>query len=89
MKLMIINVRDEDKDKVMKRLIENNFTPTHIASTGEFLHFGKSIFMLGLEGERVDEASKIIAECTNSNQMKEDNKLKAEWYLINTQMLQK
>lgn len=86
---MIINVRDEDKEKLSKRLVENNFSPTHIASTGEFLHFGKSIFLLGVEADKVDEVSKIINECTNANHGSERSHTRNEWYVLDTLMVQK
>lgn len=86
---MLINVRDEDKDKLSVALIENNFTPTLIASTGEFLHFGKSIFLLGIEDERVDEAIDIINRYTNSIKEVENKQGSNEWYVLNTKMIQK
>ncbi len=88
LKLMIINVRDEDKEKLVKCLVEHQFTPTHIASTGEFLQFGTSVLLLGLEEERVAEASALVSDYTKPSKT-EGNTLKAEWYIINTKMLQK
>ncbi len=85
---MIINVKDEDKEKLMMQLSENNFIATHIASTGEFLQFGKSIFLLGVEDERVEEVDAIIKDCTHKGCVKEKHKNKAEWYLLNTSMKQ-
>ncbi len=86
---MIITVRDEESEELTKQLVQNNFTPTHIATTGEFLHLGKSIFLLGVEEVRVDEVKKIIESCTSKGRIREGESLQAISYTINSQMIQK
>lgn len=86
MKLIIIMVCDEDKERVNKNLIEAGFSPTLIASTGEFLQFGKSIMLLGIETEKIDEVKDIIDKHTSSSQIKGGEILKGEIYIMNAQM---
>lgn len=86
MKLILIMVCDEDKERVNKNLIEAGYTPTLIASTGEFLEFGKSIMLLGVEEEKVKDVKEIIDAHTSSSQIKGGEILKGEIYILNAHM---
>lgn len=60
MRLMLIVVSDEYKDKITSLLIEKGYPATEIASTGEFLQYGETILMLGIEEENVDNVVSIL-----------------------------
>ncbi len=62
MKMLIAIVRDADLDKVLKKLLSENFRVTRIASSGGFFRNGNATLMLGVTEKRVDEALHIIEE---------------------------
>ena len=65
MKLIIAIIRDEDTDSVSQYLTQESFRVTFIASTGGFLHSGRSTLLIGVEDERVERALEILRErCT-------------------------
>ncbi|HIE25638.1 MAG TPA: hypothetical protein EYP74_06490 [Anaerolineales bacterium] len=67
MKMLIAIIRDADLDKILKKLLNNNFRVTKIASSGGFFRRGNATLMLGVTEKRVDEALSIIQEnCTPS-----------------------
>lgn len=86
MKLILIMVCDDDKDRVNKNLIEAGFSPTLIASTGEFLQFGKSILLLGIESEKIAEVKDIVDTHTSSSQIKGGEVLKGDIYIVDANM---
>lgn len=86
MKLSLIMICDEDKEKVNKKLIEAGYSPTLIASTGEFLQFGKSILLLGIEEDKIQEVKEIVNEYTSSSQIKGGEILKGEIYILDAHM---
>lgn len=86
MKLVLIMIGDEDKDKVSKELIEAGFTPTLMASTGEFFQFGKSILLVGVKKEEISQLKQIIDNATTASQIKGGERLKANLYVMNARM---
>lgn len=60
MKMMLVIVRNEDRDAVLDALIKAEFRATYIASTGGFLRRGNTTLLIGTEAERVDQAMEII-----------------------------
>lgn len=84
MKLILIMIRDEDKDKVQKELLVEGFTPTFIATTGDFLQFGKSLFLLGIEGKEMERVKTIIFENTKESQIKNGELFRANLYVMGT-----
>lgn len=61
MKLLIAIVNNDDANDVNIGLNKAEFIATKIASTGGFLMKGNTTFLVGLEEERLDEATEIIA----------------------------
>ena len=51
MKLMIIIVRNEDDEGVIRELVQKDFRVTRMASTGGFLRRGNSTLLVGVEDE--------------------------------------
>lgn len=82
MKLMMIMLRDEDREKTLQILIENGYTPTYIASTGDFLQYGKSILMLGVEDDKVEEVKSIVDKNTDASHIKDGEHLKAKLFVL-------
>lgn len=83
---MMIMVSDADKDKVLNALIDKGYTPTYIATTGEFLHYGKSILLLGVEEKEIKFVKKIIEENTTL-QISEDECTRFTTYVINAECI--
>jgi uncharacterized protein YaaQ len=59
-KLIIAILRHEDREHVSNALVAAHFRVTQIASTGGFLRRGSITLMIGLDGEKVDDAIDII-----------------------------
>ncbi|AND37674.1 cyclic-di-AMP receptor [Cytobacillus firmus] len=62
MKLILAVIQDQDSNKLMNALVDNNFRATKLASTGGFLKSGNTTFMIGTEDIRVERALQIIKE---------------------------
>lgn len=60
MKLIIAILKHEDMENVSNALVAAHFRVTQIASTGGFLRRGSATLMIGLDGEKVDDAIDII-----------------------------
>lgn len=65
MKLMIAIVNDADYDKVARKLTEQEYRVTCIASTGGLFRRGSSTLLIGLDEEKIDRAIEIIKESSN------------------------
>jgi uncharacterized protein YaaQ len=59
-KLIIAILKHEDTENVSNALVAAHFRVTQIASTGGFLRRGSTTLMIGLDGDRVDDAIDII-----------------------------
>lgn len=70
MKLILAVVQDQDSNRLMSALVENNFRVTKLASTGGFLKSGNTTFMIGTEDVRVNKALQIIRDnCKSRDQL--------------------
>ena len=87
MKLVLIMICDEDKDRVLKKLVEHGFTPTFIASTGSFLEFGKSVLLLGVEEGKLEEVKELVDKYTRREQILGGEVLKANLYVVDSTMI--
>jgi len=58
--MMLVIVRNEDRDAVLDALVKDEFRVTYIASTGGFLRRGNTTLLIGLEAERIDRAMETI-----------------------------
>lgn len=65
MKLIMAIIKDADNDRVSKKLTDEKFRVTFIASTGGFFRSGRSTLIIGVEDDRVANALQIISEYTN------------------------
>ncbi|NLC14013.1 MAG: hypothetical protein GX768_08230 [Chloroflexi bacterium] len=64
MKLIMSIIKDEDNDHVSKKLTDEKFRVTFVASTGGFFRSGRSTLIIGVEDDRVERALQIIKENT-------------------------
>lgn len=64
MKMLIVVLKDEDAEGVLKALIDESFGVTRIASTGGFFRRGNTTLIIGTEDEQVDRALEVISENT-------------------------
>jgi uncharacterized protein YaaQ len=62
MKLMIAIVNDADYDKIARKLTEDEYRVTCIASTGGLWRRGSTTLLIGLEEEKIKRAVQIIQE---------------------------
>lgn len=70
MKLILAVVQDQDSNKLMNALVDNNFRATKLASTGGFLKSGNTTFIIGTDDIRVDRALHIIkTNCQSRDQL--------------------
>ena len=81
MKLILAIIKDADNDKVSRKLTEEEFRVTFIASTGGFLRSGRSTLMIGVEAERVERALEIIRE--NSTKSDHPDEKRATIFVLN------
>ena len=68
MKLLVAIVQDQDANKLVHRLAENDFQFTKISSTGGFLKEGNTTLLVGLRREREEEVLSIIKEICQSRE---------------------
>ncbi len=66
MKLLIAIVNDADYDKIARKLTDEQYRVTCIASTGGLFHRGSTTLLLGVEEEKIDRATQIIKENSTS-----------------------
>lgn len=60
MKLIMAIIKDADNDRVSKKLTDEDFGVTFVASTGGFFRSGRSTLIIGVEADRVERALEII-----------------------------
>jgi len=66
MKLVIAIVHDEDAGKLVKKLNDEDFRVTKLASTGGFLKAGNTTLLIGVEKEKVDGVLDVIRMTCNT-----------------------
>lgn len=70
MKLIIAIIQDEDTPRLLGKLMESGFYATKLATTGGFLKAGNTTLLMGVEDERVKEATVVIEKvCKSRKQM--------------------
>lgn len=60
MKLIMAIIKDADNDRVSKKLTDEKFRVTFVASTGGFFRSGRSTLIIGVDDERVTQALQIV-----------------------------
>ncbi|MDF2903398.1 MAG: hypothetical protein K0S25_1036 [Bacillus sp. (in: firmicutes)] len=68
MKLILAVIQDQDSNRLLNALVDNNFRATKLASTGGFLKSGNTTFMIGTEDSLVEQALEIIKENCQSRE---------------------
>ncbi len=62
MKLMMAIVNDADYDKIARKLTDEQYRVTCIASTGGLFHRGSTTLLIGAEDEKIARAIEVIKE---------------------------
>jgi uncharacterized protein YaaQ len=60
MKLIIFVTEDAVADAAVDALVEQGFRVTRLASTGGFLRKGNTTLLVGIEDDKVSEASELV-----------------------------
>lgn len=60
MKLMLIVASDEYADEISEILLNNNYMATVIGSSGDFLQYGYTILLLGVEKAQCEKVIRIL-----------------------------
>jgi len=70
MKMITVIIHDEDSKELLRKLNENEYGATKLASTGGFLRSGNTTLLIGVAEEQVDDVLKMIKEtCKKRKQM--------------------
>jgi len=68
--MVIAMVQDQDVNKLLKVLTDNNYSATKLASTGGFLRQGNTTLLIGVTDEKVSEVKELIKEtCQTRKQL--------------------
>ncbi len=60
MKLTIVVIEDDDTSALVRKLLEQGYHSTKLASTGGFLLQGNTTLLIGVEDDEVDSVLAII-----------------------------
>ena len=60
MKLVLAIINDEDAQKLISYLTQNNFQVTKLASTGGFLRVGNTTVLIGVEEDKLEQVLDLI-----------------------------
>lgn len=71
MKLVLLIANDEFIDEITSALIQNGFTATEVASTGEFVKYGDTILLLGVEDGLENEVVETLKNASHHSRGKE------------------
>ena len=72
MVLLMIMTSDEYQEIFMNVFNELNISATMVASTGQFLQYGESTFIVGLQQKEVDGLMKKLNESLKLEQIEEE-----------------
>lgn len=70
MQLLMIIVNEEFQDEMSELLNENGYVATMVASTGQFLQYGNTTFILGVDH---NETENLIALIETKTQLRRSN----------------
>ncbi len=67
MKMIIVIVKDNEADALIRALTSAEYRVTRIASTGGFLRSGVATLLIGVEDAQVDSAIRLVRETVVSS----------------------
>ena len=73
--LLMIIVNDEFQEEMLELLGENDYMATMVASTGEFLQYGNTTFILGVDDEETDKLVQLIDKKTSKNRNQHEDSI--------------
>ena len=71
MKLVLLVANDEFIDEITSALIQSGFTATEVASTGEFVRYGDTILLLGVEDGQENDVIETLKNASRHARGKE------------------
>ena len=74
MKLIMAIINDADNDLVSKKLTDERYRVTFIASTGGFFRSGRSTLIIGVDDDRIEKALQLIKENTTVPDREEEKR---------------
>lgn len=75
MVLLMIMTSDEYQEIFMNVFNELNISATMVASTGQFLQYGESTFIVGMQQKEVDGLMKKLNESLKLEQLEEEGRI--------------
>ncbi|MFA7561557.1 MAG: cyclic-di-AMP receptor [Candidatus Izemoplasmatales bacterium] len=84
MKLVMAIVSNEDASKVIKKLIQENFFVTKLATTGGFLMSGNTTVIVGVQDDLLDKCINVISETSKSRTKLVPNAISSEFGIFSS-----
>lgn len=85
MKLLWIQIHDHDCNGMMEELQNRGYQATLISSTEDFLNYGETTILLGVDDTKCDEIMNVLKEYYQENmKLQGDNEAKICIYVINS-----
>lgn len=84
MKLVMAIVSNEDASKVIKKLIQENFFVTKLATTGGFLMSGNTTIIVGVQDDLLDKCINVISETSKSRTKLVPNAISSEFGIFSS-----
>lgn len=73
MKLIIAIIQDKFVNSLVRGFLKEDIRITKLSSTGGFLKSGNTTFLIGVEGEELETAKRIIKETVRSEIVNDNN----------------
>ena len=84
MKLLMVIVNEEDKDELSAAFQEAGVFATIVATTGEFLQYGNTTFLVGVESKKIEQTLSVIDNHTQKRSVHLKNLKHHEPILMNS-----
>lgn len=84
MKMIVVIVKDNEADSLIRTLTSAEYRVTRIASTGGLLHSGVATLLMGLDDSRVDAAVALIREtvAASGHHSEQSNEKRATLFVV-------
>lgn len=85
MQLVLIIAGEEYAQDLRSVLIDHGYRATEIGSNGEFLQYGETVLLLGLEKDSIDEMVEVLKrDCTCHGHKDAPFREQVKLYVVNT-----
>ncbi|MEG0507586.1 MAG: cyclic-di-AMP receptor [Longicatena sp.] len=82
MKLVMIIAGDEYVEEITSVLFNSGFMITEVGSSGDFLQYGYTVLMSGVEDEKVDCLLSVLENCKHNTNMETPFNKEASIYVL-------